>query len=110
MFCKDLQCYILCLIFVQVLSEGHVEQYGHPYELLQDTEGAFYSMVQQTGGSTSHQLISLAKSTYHNTDRQSIATYQRDTVNETDIDDNDDDNDNDNDSLGAIEDSFIFEP
>lgn len=41
-------------------------EFNHPHVLLQDTEGYFYKMVQQTGKGESQKLLDIAKSTYSN--------------------------------------------
>ncbi|XP_034328340.2 ATP-binding cassette sub-family C member 4 isoform X2 [Magallana gigas] len=51
---------------VMVLNEGNVVEFNHPHVLLQDTEGYFYKMVQQTGKGESQKLLDIAKSTYSN--------------------------------------------
>lgn len=38
-----------------------LQEYDHPYNLLQRKNGVFYNMVQQTGASTAENLLEIAK-------------------------------------------------
>lgn len=49
---------------VLVMGAGQVLEYDEPHILLQNREGHFYSMIQQTGRELSKQLHSLAESAY----------------------------------------------
>lgn len=49
---------------VLVMGAGQVLEYDEPYILLQNREGHFYSMIQQTGRDLSKQLYSLAEGAY----------------------------------------------
>lgn len=45
----------------QVLDAGKIHAYDAPYNLLQDTDGIFYKMVQQTGKQEAAALLEAAK-------------------------------------------------
>lgn len=45
----------------QVLDQGNVVEFDHPYQLLQHHRGHFHQMVLQTGPQTEQRLHSLAK-------------------------------------------------
>nr|CAD7423123.1 unnamed protein product [Timema monikensis] len=49
---------------VLVMDAGTMVEFGHPYELLQNQGGYFYSMVQETGKSTAEQLYQIAQQAY----------------------------------------------
>ncbi|XP_049947426.1 ATP-binding cassette sub-family C member 4-like [Schistocerca serialis cubense] len=49
---------------VLVMDAGRVVEFGHPYSLLQNKEGYFYKMVEQTGSSMSEKLRSIAEECY----------------------------------------------
>lgn len=49
---------------VLVMEAGEAVEYGHPHELLQNSEGYFTKMVQQTGKSMEEYLRSVAKEAY----------------------------------------------
>jgi ATP-binding cassette subfamily C (CFTR/MRP) protein 4 len=46
---------------ILVMSDGKVEEFDHPFLLLQNKNGVFYSMVESTGRVTAHRLKSLAE-------------------------------------------------
>ncbi|XP_037318655.1 ATP-binding cassette sub-family C member 4-like isoform X2 [Pungitius pungitius] len=46
---------------ILVLDAGRIHAYDQPYNLLQDTEGIFYKMVQQTGKQEAAALLAAAK-------------------------------------------------
>ena len=48
---------------MQVLDNGEVVQYDHPYTLLLETHGHFAEMVRQTGSNEEERLLEIAK--YH---------------------------------------------
>lgn len=50
--------------FLQVLSEGQLAEFDEPYLLLQDREGLFTKMIEQTGPGESQNLKHIAKSTF----------------------------------------------
>lgn len=55
---------------VLVMDAGRVVEFGHPHELLQNTEnGVFYELVQQTGRAMAENLISIAEESYNNSIR-----------------------------------------
>lgn len=45
----------------QVLDAGKIQAYDEPYTLLQDPEGIFYKMLQQTGKQEAAALMEAAK-------------------------------------------------
>jgi len=45
---------------VLVMDKGNIVEFDHPYNLLQNKEGVFYKMVEQTGPSTFEFLHRLA--------------------------------------------------
>jgi ATP-binding cassette subfamily C (CFTR/MRP) protein 4 len=49
---------------VLVLDEGRIIEFGHPYELIQNSRGAFRQMLDKTGLSTSIELIKIAEKSY----------------------------------------------
>ncbi|KAF5283715.1 hypothetical protein FQR65_LT13750 [Abscondita terminalis] len=49
---------------VLVMDAGEMVQFDHPYLLLQEADGVFYSMVQQTGKTVAESLINIAKDNY----------------------------------------------
>lgn len=49
---------VACL---QVLDGGRIHEYDEPHVLLQNKDGIFYKMVQQTGKAEAASLIQLAK-------------------------------------------------
>ncbi|CAL8283025.1 unnamed protein product [Gadus morhua 'NCC'] len=51
---------------IMVLDAGEIQAYDAPYTLLQDPEGIFYKMVQQTGQQEAEDLLASAKQTYEN--------------------------------------------
>ncbi|XP_049951743.1 ATP-binding cassette sub-family C member 4-like isoform X1 [Schistocerca serialis cubense] len=51
---------------VLVMDSGTMVEYAHPHELLQNPEGYFYKMVQQTGKSMESQLRQVAQEAYDN--------------------------------------------
>ena len=52
---------------VMVLDSGRIQEFDRPYLLLQNTNGMFYKLVQQTGPEMSTHLMSLAKQAFHET-------------------------------------------
>lgn len=46
---------------MQVLDGGRIHEYDEPHVLLQNKDGIFYKMVQQTGKAEAASLIQLAK-------------------------------------------------
>lgn len=45
---------------VLVMDAGHVAEFDHPFKLLQNVQGTFYKMVEQTGPTTMAELIDVA--------------------------------------------------
>nr|CAD7259046.1 unnamed protein product [Timema shepardi] len=45
---------------VIVMDAGRMVEYDHPYKLLQNRDGPFFQLVQQTGSCTAHQLSQIA--------------------------------------------------
>ncbi|KAK3096011.1 hypothetical protein FSP39_021917 [Pinctada imbricata] len=50
---------------VMVLDEGKIVEFDHPYSLLQDNDGVFNKMVQQTGKAEFDHLMEIARNTYN---------------------------------------------
>lgn len=46
---------------VLVMDEGSAIEFNHPYILLQNQEGIFYSLVKQTGKSMAEHLCKVAE-------------------------------------------------
>ena len=46
------------------MDKGEVQQFDKPYILLQDKQGIFYDMVQQTGHIHAQKLIEIAEEKY----------------------------------------------
>ncbi|KAM3608366.1 uncharacterized protein V6R79_023940 [Siganus canaliculatus] len=51
---------------ILVLAAGRIQEYDQPYVLLQNREGFFYQMVQQTGRAEAASLLHTAKQVYMN--------------------------------------------
>ncbi|KAL3283208.1 hypothetical protein HHI36_006357 [Cryptolaemus montrouzieri] len=51
---------------ILVMKAGRVEEFDHPYALLQNEESLLYSLVQATGDATSKELTYIAKENYEN--------------------------------------------
>ncbi|TDH06860.1 hypothetical protein EPR50_G00117660 [Perca flavescens] len=54
---------------ILVLDAGRIQEYDEPYVLLQNQEGLFYQMVQQTGRAEATSLLHTAKQVYMNKKR-----------------------------------------
>nr|XP_033474245.1 multidrug resistance-associated protein 4-like [Epinephelus lanceolatus] len=54
---------------ILVLDAGRIQEYDEPYVLLQNQEGLFYQMVQQTGRAEAASLLHTAKQVYTNKKR-----------------------------------------
>lgn len=54
---------------ILVLDAGRIQEYEEPYVLLQNPDGAFYQMVQQTGKAEAASLLHAAKQVYVNKSR-----------------------------------------
>lgn len=48
-------------VWLQVLDAGRIREYDEPYVLLQNQDGLFYQMVQQTGRAEAASLLHTAK-------------------------------------------------
>jgi len=46
------------------MDKGTMVEFDHPYKLLQNKEGVFYKMVEQTGPGTSNLLHGIAEEVY----------------------------------------------
>ncbi|XP_072319302.1 ATP-binding cassette sub-family C member 4 [Eucyclogobius newberryi] len=64
---------------ILVLDSGKISAYDEPYTLLQDHEGIFYKMVQQTGKQESLALLETAKQAYNKRSRPNISNGHADT-------------------------------
>ncbi|CAL1598278.1 unnamed protein product [Knipowitschia caucasica] len=58
---------------ILVLDAGRISAYDEPYTLLQDKQGIFYKMVQQTGKQEAVSLLELAKKAYNNRSRSNTS-------------------------------------
>ncbi|CAJ1079463.1 multidrug resistance-associated protein 4 [Xyrichtys novacula] len=54
---------------ILVLAAGRIQEYDQPYVLLQNQDGLFYQMVQQTGRAEAASLLHTAKQVYTNKKR-----------------------------------------
>nr|XP_046259915.1 ATP-binding cassette sub-family C member 4-like isoform X2 [Scatophagus argus] len=54
---------------ILVLAAGRIQEYDQPYMLLQNQDGLFYQMVQQTGRAEAASLLHTAKQVYMNKKR-----------------------------------------
>lgn len=50
---------------VLVMDAGQMVEYDHPYLLLQNTDGHFTKMVEETGSTMTDQLYNVAKQAYN---------------------------------------------
>ncbi|XP_074520424.1 ATP-binding cassette sub-family C member 4 [Halichoeres trimaculatus] len=64
---------------ILVLDAGRIHAYDEPYALLQDSEGIFYKMVQQTGKQEAAALLQAAKQAYNSRSRPVISNGQADS-------------------------------
>lgn len=48
-------------VWLQVLDAGRIQDYDEPYILLQNQDGLFYQMLQQTGKAEAASLLQTAK-------------------------------------------------
>ncbi|KAM4609455.1 ATP-binding cassette sub-family C member 4-like [Polymixia lowei] len=64
---------------ILVLDAGRIQEYDEPYALLQNQDGAFYQMVQQTGRADAASLLHAAKQVYMNKSRPSLPNGVTDT-------------------------------
>ncbi|XP_072539978.1 ATP-binding cassette sub-family C member 4 isoform X1 [Salminus brasiliensis] len=58
---------------ILVLDAGRIHEYDEPHVLLQNQDGVFYKMVQQTGKAEAASLKQLAKQAYMNRSRPNLA-------------------------------------
>ncbi|XP_078147164.1 ATP-binding cassette sub-family C member 4-like [Centroberyx gerrardi] len=58
---------------ILVLDAGQIHAYDEPYTLLQDPDGIFYKMVQQTGKQEAAALLEAAKRAYESRSRPNVA-------------------------------------
>ncbi|XP_014906070.1 ATP-binding cassette sub-family C member 4 isoform X2 [Poecilia latipinna] len=65
---------------ILVLDAGQIHAYDEPHVLLQDTEGIFYKMVQQTGKQEAAALLEAAKRAYDSRSRSSMVNGHTDTA------------------------------
>ncbi|XP_031342831.1 probable multidrug resistance-associated protein lethal(2)03659 isoform X2 [Photinus pyralis] len=57
---------------VLVMDAGRMVEFDHPFNLLQNEDGVFYGMVQQTGKAMAESLKTIALNSYKAKDRQSL--------------------------------------
>ncbi|XP_071321050.1 ATP-binding cassette sub-family C member 4-like [Trachinotus anak] len=65
---------------ILVLDAGRIHAYDEPYTLLQDPDGIFYKMVQQTGKQEAAALLQAAKQVYENRSRSNISNGHAETA------------------------------
>ncbi|KAM4537961.1 ATP-binding cassette subfamily C member 4-like [Fundulus diaphanus] len=65
---------------ILVLDAGQIHAYDEPYILLQDTQGIFYKMVQQSGKQEAAALLEAAKQAYNSRSRPSIPNGHAETA------------------------------
>uniref|UniRef100_A0A3Q3JJ45 Cystic fibrosis transmembrane conductance regulator n=1 Tax=Monopterus albus TaxID=43700 RepID=A0A3Q3JJ45_MONAL len=65
---------------ILVLDAGKITAYDDPYTLLQDPDGIFYKMVQQTGKQEAAALLELAKHAYENSSCAKISNGHAETA------------------------------
>ncbi|XP_060888186.1 ATP-binding cassette sub-family C member 4-like [Labrus mixtus] len=65
---------------ILVLDAGRIHAYDEPYTLLQEPEGIFYKMVQQTGKQEAAALLELAKQAYNSRSRPIISNGHAETA------------------------------
>ncbi|XP_074483833.1 ATP-binding cassette sub-family C member 4-like [Sebastes fasciatus] len=65
---------------ILVLDAGQIHAYDAPYTLLQDQEGIFYKMVQQTGKQEAAALLEAAKQAYDSRSHLSISNGHAETA------------------------------
>ncbi|XP_061579415.1 ATP-binding cassette sub-family C member 4-like isoform X2 [Cololabis saira] len=63
---------------ILVLDAGRIQEYDEPYVLLQNQDGLFYQMVQQTGRAEAASLLHAAKQVHMNKKRLSDACCAKD--------------------------------
>ncbi|XP_072253083.1 ATP-binding cassette sub-family C member 4-like [Leuresthes tenuis] len=63
---------------ILVLDAGRIQEYDEPYVLLQNHDGLFYQMVQQTGRAEAASLLHTAKQVHTNKKRVTDARYAED--------------------------------
>ncbi|XP_049584650.1 ATP-binding cassette sub-family C member 4 isoform X3 [Syngnathus scovelli] len=68
---------------ILVLDASKIHEYDEPYVLLQNHQGLFYQMVQQTGQAEAASLLHVAKQVYENKKRE--ARHLQDVVFETSL-------------------------
>ncbi|XP_020490124.2 ATP-binding cassette sub-family C member 4-like isoform X2 [Labrus bergylta] len=63
---------------ILVLAAGRIQEYDQPYVLLQNQDGLFYQMVQQTGRAEAASLLHTAKQVYMNKKRVTDVSCAKD--------------------------------
>ncbi|CAI6364367.1 unnamed protein product [Macrosiphum euphorbiae] len=69
---------------VLVMDKGKMVEFDHPHNLLQNKEGVFYKMVEQTGSATSDFLHGIAEESYHELSLRGTEPASESFVNEAD--------------------------
>lgn len=59
--CEYCHIWFLTVLHFQVLDAGNIHAFDAPYTLLQDKQGIFYKMVQQTGKQEAAALLAASK-------------------------------------------------
>ncbi|XP_028288222.1 ATP-binding cassette sub-family C member 4 [Parambassis ranga] len=65
---------------ILVLDAGRIHAYDQPYTLLQDPDGIFYKMVQQTGKQEAAALLEAAKQAYNSRGQSSLLNGHAETA------------------------------
>ncbi|KAM6893207.1 ATP-binding cassette sub-family C member 4 [Lycodopsis pacificus] len=65
---------------ILVLDAGRIHAYDEPYTLLQDPDGIFYKMVQQTGKQEAAALLAVAKQAYDSRSRSNVPNGHSETA------------------------------
>ncbi|KAI3366042.1 hypothetical protein L3Q82_009871, partial [Scortum barcoo] len=65
---------------ILILDAGKIDAYDEPYTLLQDPEGIFYKMVQQTGKQEAAALLEAAKEAYNSRSRPNVSNGHAETA------------------------------
>lgn len=59
--CTHTHAHTALYVWLQVLAAGRIQEYDQPYVLLQNQDGLFHQMVQQTGRAEAASLLHTAK-------------------------------------------------
>ncbi|XP_022602325.1 multidrug resistance-associated protein 4-like [Seriola dumerili] len=65
---------------ILVLDAGRIHAFDEPFTLLQDPDGIFYKMVQQTGKQEAAALLQAAKQVFDNRSRSNMSKGHAETA------------------------------